>query len=480
MSEHFSIEQVAHYLQRRMTPAELLAADDHLSACEACRERLRLSVRPEAVVSNLRSDLKAEARRAPEHLAYEQLAAYVDDEMGEAEREIVDSHLSVCAQCKEELRDLFAFKDTLALAPSAESGGIAAARAQGFRERVLSSVRAAFTQNPLRLAGALAALALCALAVTLWVVWKARATGAGTEEIVKIQPSPAIAVTPSAPPVLAPTPVPQTAPQQNNSNAGNLAPQRDAPTPPLVMPNVNRAPRVEPERPSKEIIVALNDGGRRLTLDSRGRIDGLENLTPAEQEAVRSALLTGRAPASSELNGLTARADGTLMGAPGSGSPSFNLQSPVGVVSRTETPTFRWSALAGARQYTVSVFDAGFNKVMTSGTMTKTEWTAPRPLARGAVYSWQVTAVVEGKEIQSPVPPAPEARFRVLGRNQEESLARAEKLHAGSHLTLGVLYSRAGLLSEAEREFRALLAANPDSQAAKKLLANIEARTGEK
>jgi hypothetical protein len=486
MSEHFSTEQVRHYLRRSMTPAELLAADDHLSACDACRERLAQAARPEALVSNLRSGLKAEARRAPRHLAYEQLAAYVDDSMGEVEREIVDSHLSVCPLCKEEMRDLFAFRETLARAPLAESAVTAPAHpaestgARGFRERVLSSVRSAFARSPLQLAGGLAALVFVVLAIALWVVWKSSATRPGTEEIVKIQPSPVTAVTPVAQTVPTPTPSSQTQPPQNNTDSGNTAPtpQRDATPTPGVMPNENRAPVSEPPRPSKEIIVALNDGGRRLTLDNRGRLEGLGNLSPAEQEAVRSALLTGRAQASAELNGLGARADGTLMGTPG--SPSFNLQSPVGVVSRTETPTFRWNALEGATRYTVNVFDSGFNKVMTSGAVSRTEWTAPRPLARGAVYSWQVTALVEGKEIQSPVPPAPEARFRVLGRTQEDGLTRAEKLYAGSHLTLGVLYSRAGLLDEAEREFRALLAANPDSQAAKKLLANIQALKGRK
>jgi ferritin len=436
MSEHFSTEQVAEYLQRRMTPAELLAADDHLSACEACRERLAQSARPEPLVSNLRSNLKAMAGQKPAHLAYEALAAYVDDEIGEVEREIVDSHLSVCQECKEELRDLFAFKETLARTPLAEASetarmplselSVATTGASGIQERFLSSVRAAFARSPLQLAGALAVLAFVALAVTLWAVWRSSANRPGAEEIVKVQPSPAIAVTPSAQPTLTPTPSPQTT-QQPNNNSANTAPtpQRDAPSVPALSPNVNRAPRVEPGQTSKEIIVALKDGGRRLTLDSRGRMSGLENLSPAEQEAVRTALLTGRAPASSELSGLTSGADGTLMGAPGS-SPSFALQSPVGTVSRTETPTFRWNAQEGASGYTVSVYDSGFNKVMTSGAVTKTEWTAPKPLARGALYSWQVTAVVEGKEIQSPVPPAPEARFRVLGRTQEESLARAE------------------------------------------------------
>jgi anti-sigma factor RsiW len=464
MSEHFSTKQVELYLKREMAPAELLAADDHLAACTACREKLVHARQPEALLTSIRGALKAEARQAPKHLAYEQLAAYVDDEMGEVEREIVDSHLAVCAVCKEEMRDLFAFRETLSQAPGAASTVPAS---QTFLGRFLSSVRLAFRPGRLQLAGGLAALALIALGITLWIVWKSTANKPGSQEIVKTQPSPVMAETP-APPAPTPSALPQQE-QQENANAVN-----PSPTPQRVAPPVNRAPRINAPELEKETVVALNDGGRRLTLDSQGHIEGLDNLSPSEQRAVREALLRGSVEASSELAGLGARADGTLMGAPGNSSPSFVLRGPVGVVVRTETPTFRWNALPGATEYTVKVFDSGFNKVMTSGPVSKTEWTAPRPLPRDGVYAWQVTALVEGKEIQAPLPPAPEARFRVLGRAQEEGLKRAEKLYARSHLTLGVLYSRAGLLDEAEKEFRALLAANPNSQVAQKLLRNIQ------
>lgn len=466
MSEHFSTRQVELYLGRRLTPAELLAADDHLSLCPACREKIVQARRPEALIASVRAGLNAEAVRPSQHLAYEQLAAYVDDGLDGVEREIADNHLMACAQCKEELRDLFAFKETLDRAPVPDA---TMQSAPGLLAGFLSSVRAAFRPNNLRLAGGLAALVLVALVIALWAMWKSSVNNRGSQEIVRTQPSPVIAETPAP---TAPAPAPSVLPEKaghENVNTGN-----PAPTPQRVAPPVNRAPGIEAPDKQKEIVVALNDGGRKLTLDNQGRLEGIDNLSSSEQRAISSALLTGSLPASSELAGLGARTDGTLMSVPGSGSPAFGLQSPVGVVVRTETPTFRWHTLEGATQYTVKVFDSGFNRVLTSGPVSKTEWTALRALPRGAVYLWQVTALVEGKEIQTPVPPAPEARFRVLARPQEEDLKRAEKLYARSHLTLGVLYSRAGLLDEAEREFRALLAANPDSQVAQKLLRSIQ------
>jgi hypothetical protein len=83
----------------------------------------------------------------------------------------------------------------------------------------------------------------------------------------------------------------------------------------------------------------------------------------------------------------------------------------------------------------------------------------------------------DGTEIKSPVQPAPEARFKVLERMKEDELKRAESSYANSHLVLGTLYAQAGLLNDAEREFRALLAANHKSTVAQKLLRDVRARS---
>jgi hypothetical protein len=86
-----------------------------------------------------------------------------------------------------------------------------------------------------------------------------------------------------------------------------------------------------------------------------------------------------------------------------------------------------------------------------------------------------VTAVKDGQEVISPAAPAPEARFKVLGAATMKELERLEAAHPDSHLVRGVLYAQAGLLDDAEREFRALLEANPQSPTAQKLLQSVEA-----
>ncbi len=55
------------------------------------------------------------------------------------------------------------------------------------------------------------------------------------------------------------------------------------------------------------------------------------------------------------------------------------------------------------------------------------------------------------------MPPAPEAKFKVLEQSQANELERIKKTAANSPLTLGVLYAQAGLLNDAEREFETLL-----------------------
>jgi hypothetical protein len=133
----------------------------------------------------------------------------------------------------------------------------------------------------------------------------------------------------------------------------------------------------------------------------------------------------------------------------------------------------RWRPLSGATSYTVTILDPSFSVVATSQPSQATTWTVSRKLERGRIYSWQVAAVKDGKEVISPTAPAPEARFKVLDREKAAELERLEKTHTNSHLALGVLYGQSGLLNDAEREFSALLRENPQSAVAQELLRSV-------
>jgi hypothetical protein len=250
--------------------------------------------------------------------------------------------------------------------------------------------------------------------------------------------------------------------------------------------NVGATEGVRPQRPAArptptltdtQHTVAYTDGGR-VSVDGSGRVSGLDSLSPTDRQAVERALTTQRVEPPALLASVSVGAE-TLRGGGGQGV-SFPVLSPVGAAVITDRPTFRWRALSGASSYVVSVYDRNFRKVAASAPQVTTEWTVAQPLARGQVYSWHVSANLEGREVTSPEQPAPEAKFVILEAAKAEELSRARRVYKDSHLTLGTLYARAGLLDEAEQELRSALRANPRSGVARKLLLSVQALRGPK
>ena len=154
---------------------------------------------------------------------------------------------------------------------------------------------------------------------------------------------------------------------------------------------------------------------------------------------------------------------------------TFSVIEPVGKVILSDRPTFRWSQLEGATSYVVEVFDAKFNLVMASPQLAERSWVPPQPLKRGGLYSWQVKAVKQGVQFESPRPPAPQANFRVVDQAKADELARARQSYNSSHLTLGLLYTQAGLLDQAEQELQALQKNNPNAAVARRLVESLQA-----
>ena len=227
-----------------------------------------------------------------------------------------------------------------------------------------------------------------------------------------------------------------------------------SPTPPVSQPSPSPEPSLQPP-PAQEVVAQLNDG----------------EVPPAYQNRVKEVLTSQRIGRSSQLQGLT-RPSSTLMGS--NNQPEFLVLEPSGSVSLTDRPAFRWSEMEGATGYVVEVYDDQFKLAASSPQLTNRSWTIPQPLPRGKVYSWQVKAIKDGQEITWPRPPAPQAKFRILDQSKANELARARRAYSSSHLTLGLLYADAGLLREAEHEFRLLLRANPNSPLARTLLRQVQ------
>ncbi len=210
-----------------------------------------------------------------------------------------------------------------------------------------------------------------------------------------------------------------------------------------------------------------------MTLDQEGKLAGADDLPPAYQSRLKDALSTRRIERSSQLNGLI-RPPSALMGT-GDQKSEFSVLEPVGKVLMTNRPALRWSRMEGATAYVVEVYDDKFNLVTASPQLTDNSWATPQSLSRGKVYSWQVKAIKDGQEFESPRPPAPQAKFRILDQATANELAKAKRAYPSSHLTLGLLYAEAGLLNEAERELRLLQKGNPGSEIARSLLRQIQA-----
>jgi predicted anti-sigma-YlaC factor YlaD len=117
MSEHLSDEQLESYARRAAPPTQMLALDEHLSACEVCRKKISEANPLQSAVRNLRTNLQTAARATPEHLTFEFLEAYVKNRVDELNREIVESHVELCSPCAQELSDLQAFAAMMDEAP---------------------------------------------------------------------------------------------------------------------------------------------------------------------------------------------------------------------------------------------------------------------------------------------------------------------------------------------------------------------------
>lgn len=437
LKEHITNEIFDRYAARKATAAENFSVQTHAAACEKCREKLAQIVSPEKAFAAIRSDFAFEDfADEPEHMPYEQLEFFVDNKLDEVDREIAESHLAICKECTKDLADLQMFRQ-IAVAPAAINERVVETQKQSFWQRL-------FAFDSIGSFAPVAAILLIAVLFGAWFLFG----GNRTEEIA------------------------QTNKNQNVSSNINPANNFIAPNvSPETSPSEEISPAPVENPPGNETIYALNDGN--LTVDDKGNVKGLENLSPAAQNLVKQSLQSGKITvASNSLGG----GGGVLMGDGNeeSGVP-FALQTPIGKVIRENQPLLRWKPLKDAASYQAAIVDDKFRVVEQSGKLTATNWKPSKPLPRGANYSWQVTATkTDGTETVSPSSPAPQARFRVVEQNLFEDLQRLEKSGNRSHLALGVLYAKAGLKQEARAEFEKLVRENPGSPLARKLLQSVK------
>lgn len=409
-----------------------------------------------------------------EHLRYEQLSPYVENTLDETERELIDIHLKGCAQCRGDLQHFTDYRREI----EPELAVRYAPRApRSWRAKLLSL--GSWPPAGLKPVYAMAIVVMSVGAVffTLMLLQRHRTSNEQAKlvepgRITEATPAPAVKV--AVTPPVERAPAGETAPTASGAASNRAGANYNSSGPTASRSQALAVQtRTSRTRQRAEGIVVLNDGVGKVVLDSSGNVTGLGNVSAETQRSVSEVLLAQEIKRPEVLRDVLGESS-TLRGAPDKGS-SFQLLWPERTVVMEDRPTFRWEPLKGASMYQVHVVDSHHHVVAQSPELpsTTTEWTPASPLRRGVVYTWVVTAIVNGEEITSPAASAPEMRFKVLEAEKVSELNRLQG-SSRSHLALGVFYARAGMVREAEREFQMLVKENPQSRLALKLLRSVQ------
>jgi hypothetical protein len=430
MITHLSAEEIEDYVNRRALRQNVARVDEHLFNCAACYQRF-LTIFQAQRRFPIEIDLDDLAGVRGWHLQGEELKAYVTGQMDGLDRVYANLHLKECAWCREEVTHFSEFTSKLEFYLSRRHGPLKSPRTRGkFLDR-LGALPTAW--SPVRLAGA-AALAL--LVISSLLLWSIRGTNPQGNDIALSAQSPA--------------PIPSGAQATGTTQA-------------VVTPRPETKTKADQVIDSKKIGRG-NSPVPAIQASPKGR-----SVEKSRQEVEASLIAENLAMPSVietfDRSSVVLRGDDTQI-------ESFNIIGPFRTVIARDQPTFRWTALTGAASYTVSVYDAKLNLIGTSEPLTEPHWTMPSRLERGVIYTWVVTAIKDGKEILAPTLPA-RAEFKIIEKLALEQLNRRIK-QTDSAPVRGVLYAKAGLLDEAERELRAHLHLHPTDEATGKLLRTIK------
>jgi predicted anti-sigma-YlaC factor YlaD len=450
MIEHIRSQKMRAFCARALVNAEMAEMAEHLADCPLCR-RLFLEVFQEMndhqpVSLNLSPGLLFRH----EHLDFDQLVSLADDNLDDEDKEIVNIHLRVCNRCREDVRSFMEFRrqieSAINISPVAGQPVKWTEKVSGWLYRPKTQLRPFY-----------AVTIIVALGFTLLAFFLLR-DGGKKDQRALTTPSPET-ITPSPQPsVTASIPAPNSkrGEEPDQISGGK---QSEQPTPIHGM-----GPTTD-----KDIIASLRDGDRKIVVGRTGVVRGMEAIPDNLRQPIRDALLSQEIRKPESLNEI-ASDQGAARGNNDRKSP-FRLLRPARSVIAEDRPVFEWQAVEGASNFEVQIADSRGREVANSGRLpaSATQWTPATPLRRGVIYSWAVTAIINGQTVTSPAPTAPEMKFKIL---EVAKMRQLEQLRGRgfSHLALGVFYAREGMLAEAEREFQVLVNDNPDSQIAASML----------
>ncbi len=172
MGEHLNQKQVEDYCLQRLEVADLLAVSDHVGECAACRQQLEYAMNGDAAFFALRFAAFGEAAETTSlHLTTEQLADYVDEKLSGDDLQFVTDHLTHCEPCGLAADDLQAFKAAVApTLERAYRPATVASPTESWWQRMVATLPVLFRRSPGLAFGA--ALMILLLAVTAWLIWR--------------------------------------------------------------------------------------------------------------------------------------------------------------------------------------------------------------------------------------------------------------------------------------------------------------------
>ena len=412
-----------------LTEDEAAAAAVHMADCQDCHERFVAELNYQRGNIPFSFTLDPEFWFRDDHVDFDLLVGIADETLDQDTQEIINIHLKTCETCREDVRSFLAFRKTSA-------GEINVSYARPNYESTQNLVPAGSWWRGLltRPSYAVAAVVLLALALLAGMIALTRKSG----------------------------PL-----EASNNGHVNTGAERN----PDASPSQSSETASSPPNDVSAQIAKLNDSGGEVTIDKNGRVTGLDNVSENSRQYIARATLSEQIQPPDVLRRLSGQQSG-LRGED-NGGKAFTLLYPLRRVVTEDRPTFRWESLSGATNYRVYVLDVNSDQVAQSEELspTQTQWKAPTPLRRGQIFSWVVTAQVDGKEIVSPSASAPEVKFAILSSNDLNELNQLKK--SNSHLALGVFYARVGLVTEAEREFQKVIQLNPQSDLPRKLLESV-------
>ena len=429
MTDHLSKSQVERFSVSALTEDEAAAAAVHMADCQDCHQRFV------AELNHQRGDIPFSFTLDPEfwfrddHVDYDLLVGLADETLDQDTQEIIGIHLKTCETCREDVRSFLAFR-------KASAGEINVSYARPDYASTQNLVPAApWWRGLTRPSYAIAAVVLLAIAVLIGVI-------ALNKRSVPLEAS--------------------------NKGQANTGAEGNPDVSPSRSPDTASTPSTVDDSAQ---VAKLNDGNGEVMIDKSGRVTGLDNVSETSRQLIARAALSEQIQPADVLRRLSGQQSG-LRG-DGNNGKAFKLLYPSRRVVTEDRPTFRWESLSGVTNYRVYVLDANGDQVAQSEELppTQTQWKSPSPLRRGQIFSWVVTALIDGKEIVSPKASAPEVKFAILSSNDLNELNQLKKID--SHFALGVFYARVGLVSEAEREFQKLIRLNPQSELPRKLLQSV-------